>query len=248
MTALILRVLFIGNSLTSANNVPAMVTAVGRQQGVTIESETVAFPDYSLDDHLQRGDAVRAIARGGWSFVVLQQGPSALPESRVQLRAAVKTFDQAVRRAGAKTAMYMVWPSTARSGDFDRVSESYAIAAGDVGGVLLPAGDAWRAAWRRDPGLALYGGDGFHPTPLGSYLAALVICQQLTGRSPVGLPATLKSPSNAFPTIVLTAERATLLQEAAAATRRAAPSRGRHATLAGQARSSRPAPPRAAAA
>ena len=237
MTALILRVLFIGNSLTFANNLPAMVTAIGHQQGVTIQCESVVFPDFSLDDHLQRGDAARAIARGGWSFVVLQQGPSALPESRAQLRASVKTLDRAVRRVGAKTAMYMVWPSTARAGDFDRVSESYAIAAGDVGGVFLPAGDAWRAAWRRDPTLALYGSDGFHPTPLGSYLAALVIYQQLTGRSPIGLPTTLTSPSSAFSTIILTADQAKLLQEAAAATRTAAQSsdrRGRHGAPAGR--------------
>jgi hypothetical protein len=216
MTALILRVLFIGNSLTSSNNLPAMVTAIGHQQGVTIQCETVAVPDFSLDDHIQRGEAVRAIARGGWSFVVLQQGPSALLESRVQLRASVKTLDRDVRRVGAKTAMYMVWPSAARRGDFDRVSESYAIAARDVSGVVVPAGDAWRAAWRSDPTLALYGSDGFHPTPLGTYLAALVVYQQLSGRSPVGLPQTLTSPTGAFPPIVLTAQQATLLQNAAA--------------------------------
>jgi hypothetical protein len=216
MTALILRVLFIGNSLTSANNLPAMVTEIGHQQGVTIQCEMVAVPDFSLDDHLQRGEAVRAIARGGWSFVVLQQGPSALPESRVQLRAAVKAFDRAVRRVGAKTALYMVWPSTTCSGDFYRVRESYAIVAADVGGVLLPAGDAWRAAWRRDPALAFYGRDGFHPTPLGTYLAALVVFQQLSGRSPVGLPATLKSPAGAFPPITLSPVQAALLQHAAA--------------------------------
>ena len=215
MTALILRVLFIGNSLTYANNLPAMVTAIGRLQGVTVQCEVVAFPDFSLDDHVQRGEAVRAIARGGWSFVVLQQGPSALPESRVQLRASVKALDRDVRRAGARTALYMVWPSTARLGDVDRVSESYAIAALDVGGVVLPAGDAWRAARRSDPALGLYAADGFHPAPLGTYLAALVVYQRLSGRSPVGLPPTLTSPTAAFPPIALTPRQATLLQKAA---------------------------------
>jgi hypothetical protein len=121
--------------------------------------------------------------------------------------------------------MYMVWPSTGRRGDFDRVSESYAIAARDVGGVVLPAGDAWRAAWRSDPTLALYGSDGFHPTPLGTYLAALVVYQQLSGRSPVGLPRTLTSPTAAFPPIVLTAQQATLLQTAAVEVNAAASSR-----------------------
>jgi hypothetical protein len=81
---------------------------------------------------------------------------------------------------------------------------------------LLPAGDAWRAAWRRDGTLALYGRDGFHPAPLGSYLAALVISQRLSGRSAVGLPATLTPPSGAFPAIALTPRQATVLQESAA--------------------------------
>ena len=209
------RVLFIGNSLTFANNLPAMVAAIARQRGEAIECETIAFPDYSLDDHWDRGEAVRAIARGGWSAVVLQQGPSALPESRVLLRAAVRKFDAEVRRAGARTALYMVWPSHARRGDFERVSQSYAMAAADVHGLLLPAGDAWRAAWRKDSALAFYGDDGFHPSPMGSYLAALVIYQGLTGQSPVGLPPTLKSPSGEFPAIVLTASLAELLQNAA---------------------------------
>jgi hypothetical protein len=51
----------------------------------------------------------------------------------------------------------------------------------------------------------LYGPDGFHPTATATYLAALVIYQQITGRSPVGLPAGTGMP----------ADRALLLQEAA---------------------------------
>jgi len=87
----------------------------------------------------------------------------------------------------ARTAMFMVWPSAARSGDLDGVRASYEGAATLTGGVLLPAGDAWRAAWRREPRLALYGPDGFHPSAPGSYLAALTIFHALTGRLP---PAT----------------------------------------------------------
>ncbi len=210
------RVLFIGNSLTTANNLPLMLEAVARQRGETIACEMVAYPDFSLEDHWQRGDAVRAIARGGWTTVVLQQGPSALPESRVLLRAYVKKFDAEAKRAGARTALYMVWPSAARRGDFEGVHQSYARAAEDVGGLLLPVGDAWRAAWRRESGLPLYGSDGFHPTPLATYLAALVMLRQLTGASPVGLPPALTSASGAFPAIALTPKQADVVQHAAA--------------------------------
>ena len=205
------RVLFIGNSLTFANNLPAMVEALAGRDRVSCR--VVAFPDFSLEDHWQRGDAVREIATGGWSTIVLQQGPSALPESRVLLVEYTKRFDAEAKRIGARTALYMVWPSKARMGDFDGVSASYTAAAATVGGLLLPVGDAWRAAWRRDANVALYGPDNFHPSVAATYLAALVIVERLTGRSPVGLPSTIASGSD---TVSLPAATARLLQEAAA--------------------------------
>jgi hypothetical protein len=184
MSGLALNLLFIGNSLTAANDLPALVEAMGRASGIAIHCTVVAKPNFSLEDHWADGAARKAIARGGWSFVILQQGPSALPESRVLLNDYARRFERDIRRVKARVAFFMVWPSAARPGDLDGVSASYAGAADITGGVLLPAGDAWRAAWRREPGLALYGPDGFHPSPLGSYLAALVIFHTLTGRLP----------------------------------------------------------------
>src|SRR5215471_13990765 len=73
------RVLFIGNSLTRANNLPGMVAAMSAAVGQPLECERVTFEGYSLEDHWNQGSARQAIARGGWSIVVLQQGPSALP-------------------------------------------------------------------------------------------------------------------------------------------------------------------------
>src|SRR5262249_47608874 len=150
---------------------PALVAQLASTAGKKFEYRTVAFDGYSLEDHWNRGDARRAIADGGWSIVVLQQGPSALPESRALLHAYTKRFDDEARRVGARTALYMVWPSSERRGDFEAVRISYAGAARAIGGVLLPAGDAWREAWRRDSRVALYGQDGFHPTTAGSCLA-----------------------------------------------------------------------------
>jgi hypothetical protein len=183
-----LRVLFIGNSLTAANDLPGLVSSLSRAAGHPIEGVSVTFGNHSLQDHWKRGDARKAIAQGGWAYVVLQQGPSALPDSRVSLRQYVRRFDVEIKRAGARTALYMVWPSAMRSADFDGVVTSYTTAARDVGGLLLPVGEAWRSAWRRDRGLRLYADDGFHPTTLGSYLAALVIYERLAGRSAVAVP------------------------------------------------------------
>ena len=200
------RVLFIGNSLTEANGLPAMVEALSRQDGGTpFSTASVVFGGFSLEDHWNQGTARRRIAEGGWSIVVLQQGPSSLPESQANLREWTARFDAIIRASGARTALYMVWPESDRRDAFDAVSRSYARAAEDVSGMLLPVGEAWRGAWRRDPEVPLYGPDGFHPTTTATYLAALVIYQQISGRSPVGLPSLTEG----------SADRVRMLQEAA---------------------------------
>ena len=200
------RVLFIGNSLTEANGLARMVETLSRQSGgAPISTASVVSGGFSLEDHWKQGTAQRRIAEGGWSIVVLQQGPSSLPESQVALREWTARFDKVIRANGGRTALYMVWPESNRREAFDAVSRSYARAAEDVSGMLMPVGEAWRVAWRRDPDMPLYGPDRFHPTVTATYLAALVIFQQISGRSPGGLPSLTG----------ISAQRALLLQEAA---------------------------------
>ena len=144
---------------------------------------------------------------------MLQQGPSALDESRRSLLDYVGRFAKEIRAAGARPAIYMVWPSSSRTSDFDDVSQSYRMAARQVDGLLFPVGEAWRVAWKRDSKLALYSTDGLHPTPAGSYLAALVMYGRLYGKSPVGLPGTLSLSQGG--SIDVPEAEAKLLQESA---------------------------------
>ena len=189
-----LRILFVGNSHTATNLVPDIVTrlamAAGHPQPLT---QMVAFGGFSLEDHWNQGDAQRAIASGPWDFVVLQQGPSALPESRRLLVAYARRFADVGKKAGARTAMFMVWPSQGRRGDFGGVSDSYRAAAKATGGLVLAAGDAWSLFLNRQRGLALYDADGVHATFAGSYLAALVIVQGLE-RTIADRPARARQP------------------------------------------------------
>jgi hypothetical protein len=185
-----MRILFIGNSLTYSQGLPYMVRALADSLGEAPVVEVVAMPDFSLEDHWNDGRAARAIRGGCWSYVVLQQGPSSLPESRVLLLDYAARFDALVRRQSGRSALYSVWPAASRRADFDRAIESYALAAEQVNGLLLPAATAWLEAWERAPGLDLYQ-DGLHPTQTGAYLAALVITARLTGRDPGEMPASL---------------------------------------------------------
>ena len=93
------------------------------------------------------------------------------------------------------------------------VIRSYANAARAADAELYPAGLAWQAAWRRNPRLPLYGPDGFHPSPLGTYLTALVVLAGLTGEPPIGLPFRIDRPGFRLD---VSAARANLLHDAAA--------------------------------
>ena len=190
-----LHVLFIGNSLTYTNDLPAMFTALAEAAGKPRPFvRAITGGGLSLEDHWNLGEAQKAIAVGGWDFVVLQQGPSAAPESQVLLRRYTRLFAEQIRAAGARPVLYMVWPSTSRFQDFDGVALSYRDAALDVNGVLCPAGEVWRAAWKRDPKLAFYSPDGLHPTPAGTYAAAVTFFRVFYKQSPVGLPARMTLP------------------------------------------------------
>jgi hypothetical protein len=212
-----MRILFIGNSLTYTNDLPYVVRALADSIGEPPVVEQVALPDYSLQDHWNDGRAARAIRGGCWNYVVMQQGPSSLGESRALLLEYAARFDAIVREQGGRSALFSVWPAESRRADFDRAVESYALAAEQVNGVMLPAATAWLRAWERDPGLDLYA-DGLHPTPAGSYLAALVIAARLSGHAPTQMPAafTVRAP-HASQTMRFDAATAATLRAAAQA-------------------------------
>ena len=184
------RVLFIGNSLTYFNDLPATVAQLALSAGQTVEVSSVARPNFALIDHVSgKSNAVEVIQTGGWDYVVLQQGPSSLDLSRDTLVLATRLLDPYIKAAGGRSALLMVWPESTRFEFFDDVRASYQLAAQEVQGLFLPAGEAWLGAWAEDSQLQLYGPDGYHPSELGTYLTALVVFEGVTGRDAETLPA-----------------------------------------------------------
>src|SRR4051812_14137852 len=209
-------ILFVGNSLTYANDLPGMVEGLAAAVGVRLPTAQVAHGGYSLADHLDAGDAARAIAAGGWRVVILQQGPSGQPDSRRLLRRDTVAFDRLIREAGARTALFSVWADSHGPSSFAEVRESYSLAAADVNALYFPVNEAWTLARDGNPDLRLYSDDGFHPSQEGSYLAALVIASALTGISPSHMPASFARPDGSR-VVIATADASALRACAAAA-------------------------------
>ena len=186
-----LNILFIGNSLTYYNDLPGMLDAMLTAADIgDVQVEHVSYPNWGLQDHWASGEARSVIASGGWDLIILQQGPSAT-EGRPSLLEYSAYFKAAAADIGADIALFMVWPSVTRSFDFDGVSNSYRTAAEDNDSLLFPAGEAWRDAWDLNSALTLYSLDGFHPSVMGSYLAALTMYEQLSGKPANTVPAIL---------------------------------------------------------
>lgn len=188
------RALFLGNSLTAYNALPEMVDSLASASGLHFRSRMIAPGGAGLIDHYDTPSTRQVVAQGGNDVIILQQGPSTLPESRRLLLEWTRLWEPEILAAGARPAFYAVWPDKSRLAFFPDAHESYRQAAEAVNGLLFPVGNTWLETWELNPAAPLYGPDNFHPTITGSYVAAVVIVAVLSGRDPETLAPRFNLP------------------------------------------------------
>lgn len=177
------RLLFIGNSFTARNDLPGMLARLADASGRRVEHELVQAGGASLKRHWNAGEAHAAIARGGWTHVVLQEQSTLPLKDRERFHENVRRFAPAVRAAGAELTLYATWArEAAPEAAHAQLADAYDAIARELKATLVPVGMAWRRA--KVAGLALYDRDGSHPSPLGTYLAACVFHVALLGPLP----------------------------------------------------------------
>jgi hypothetical protein len=214
--------LFIGNSYTFVNDLPGMLTQIAGAPDASphIVTSSVTQGGATLSDLWNGASARDAIAQGGWTHVVLQEQSVTAPCSPDLFYPYAARFAGAAKDAGATPAFYETWARADASTDYaslaclggtpaamqDELLAAYAKAATDGAGVLVPAGEAWRAVRAGLPSIDLFQSDGSHPTPDGTYLTACTFYVKLTGQR---VPAGTQLPSG------VDAARAADLREAA---------------------------------
>jgi hypothetical protein len=208
------RVLFIGNSLTYTNDLPGILEALADSAGVArpLVTAAVAGADFSLEDHWNDGTAREGLRARAWHVVLMQQGPSSLPQNALHLAEWSDRWAAEIRATEARPGLYMVWPVP--GGSYQAVSDAYRNAAEQIDGMLAPVGEAFREVLRGESDVALFLGDAFHPSPYGTYLAAIVMLAVLYDVEPVGLPRELRTERGAV--LRVPAAEALVLQQAAA--------------------------------
>ncbi len=181
--------LFIGNSLTYANDLPAMVEKVADAAGDSVRIGMSAGPNMAVIDHTVAGaDAIARIGESEWAYVVLQQGPTPAGICRDTLVIAAMRLAPRIREAGGRPVLFLPWARRSFPQSLPAAGESATAAARAVGGAVVPVGIAWKEALDADGDLPLYSGDGYHPAPAGTLLAALTIYDRLSGRDVRAIP------------------------------------------------------------
>lgn len=172
-------ILFIGNSLTYYNDLPKLVAKIGRDSGIDIKTEMIAYANYALEDHWRDGQIQKLIATKKYDFVVVQQGPSSQADGRIMLLNDGARIKALCETYNAKLAFYMVWPAVANFNTFDNVIKNYTDAAMTTNSLLCPVGKLWKEYFEATHDYTYYGPDMFHPSQKGSENAALIIFRTL---------------------------------------------------------------------
>jgi hypothetical protein len=195
-----LRVLFVGNSFTFRNSLPALVheLAAGDPGAPPIFSVEYAAGGWSLHQANKDDGLDKLLREIHWDVVVLQEKSwlLSLPEEqwRRETYPAARALREKIAAAGARTVLFMTWgyvrgdrrdePHDTYAAMQARLADGYSKLGSELGAQVAPAGLAWAEALRRQPTLDLWAGDGQHPARLGSYLAACVFYAMLSGREP----------------------------------------------------------------
>ena len=181
------KILFIGNSFTQRNNLPALLAAIAAERSLRINSELISVGGASLRTHWNAGKAGRAIAIGGYDYVVLQE-QSTLPVKNAQRMAEnARLFDDAIRRAKSETVLYMTWAREHAPETQQAIADAYNSIGKELGAIVVPVGLAWQNFLSNHKKPALYDRDQSHPTLAGSYLAACTFLGALLKENPTGI-------------------------------------------------------------
>ncbi len=202
------RALFLGNSYTNYNNLPQLTASIAESAGDTLITAANTPGGYTFEGHLTNTTTQSLIQQGNWDFVVLQQQSQmpAFPITQVE----VETFPFAAQlnesiianNPCAETVFYMTWgreigdqqncatwpPVCTYEGMDDLLRERYMMMAEMNEGIVSPVGAVWRYLRENHPEIQLFASDGSHPSPAGSYVAAVCFYTSLFRKSPLNAP------------------------------------------------------------
>jgi len=182
-----IKMLFIGNSFTQRNNVPALLAELAVARALNVSHELISAGGASLRSHWNAGRAAAAIETGAYDYVVLQEQSTLPVKNAKRMAENVRLFDEAINRAGSQTVLYMTWARQHTPEAQQLITAAYNSIGSELGAIVVPVGLAWQSFLAKHDKPVLHDRDQSHPTLAGSYLAACVFLAKLFKQDPVGI-------------------------------------------------------------
>lgn len=199
------RILFIGNSFTSHNHLPAIFKGLCEAAGYHPYIHSVTKGGQLLEYHANPENPTGAkvykqLTKYTWDYVIMQDQrytPMTAPETSTF--PACRILDNLIRNSGGQTVFYMTWgyetdsfftiDGVSRQLTMheiqDYLSDSYYTIGNELGALVAPAGISFMRCREIYPEISLWQPDGYHPTPAGSYLAACTLFAAVFEQSPL---------------------------------------------------------------
>ncbi|WP_347172566.1 DUF4886 domain-containing protein [Polaribacter uvawellassae] len=187
------NVLFIGNSQTFYNDLPALTSNIAASLGDVLNYEESTIPSFSLKQHLNKPETMNKIRKGGWEYVILQERSSlpALWDSFVEEN--VYPYLQQMKdfilehNPCAKIVLYHTWgykqgyqnycstyPNLCDyNGMDDELQKRFKEMQTKFNAIISPVGPVWRNIRNSFPDIELFDPDNTHPSLKGSFTGAL---------------------------------------------------------------------------
>jgi hypothetical protein len=173
------RALFVGNSYSYYNNLPAMIASMATSTGDTLTHDGNNIGGYTFQNHVGNTTTTNKIALGTWDFVVLQEQSQrpAFPIGQVQTDVFpyARALDSLITLANpcTETVFYTTWgrengdagncanfaPLCTYVGMDSMLQLRYGMMADDNAAVEAPVAAVWRYL-RTNTALDLYDTDG----------------------------------------------------------------------------------------
>jgi hypothetical protein len=182
-----INMLFIGNSFTQRNNMPGLLAEMAAARDLHVKYELISAGGASLRNHWNAGRAAKAVETGGYDYVVLQEQSTLPVKNAKRMAENVRLFDESIKRAGAKTVLYMTWARQHTPEAQQAITDAYNTIGDELRAIVVPVGLAWQSFLAKHDKPVLYDRDQSHPTLAGSYLAACVFLAVLLKKNLIGI-------------------------------------------------------------
>ena len=173
-----MRILFIGNSHTYFNDMPAMFQQECARHGVPADITVLCRGGKGLDDHAEEEQTRLNILYGGYDWVILQHKAHPMG-SKSAMFSGARRINAWIRQAGSRALLYQTWTRKGDEAGQGAMSLRYQQLGEALSCLVAPVGDRWQQLRLEHPDWELYDPDGGHASPLGSRLAAQVLCEAL---------------------------------------------------------------------